>query len=109
MLDEEAAVDVVVFVVTDGNHDDIGHLLLELDETGQFDDTWSAPCGPQIEDDDVATVLAEFKGSDAIADGEIRRYRADLMGMASTIAPSDQQHSEDYTCPDFSHITLHFL
>jgi hypothetical protein len=31
------------------------------------------------------------------------------VGMAATVAPGDQQHCEDYTWPDFMHVTLHFL
>jgi hypothetical protein len=29
--------------------------------------------------------------------------------MTSAVASGDQQHSKDYACPDFTHITLHFL
>ena len=57
----------------------------------------------------MAAVFAELNGLGAIAYGEVWRYRSDLMRMASTVAPRDQQHCKDCTCPDFSHITLHFL
>lgn len=46
VLDEEAVVDRVVFVLADGNHDDIGHLALELNEAGKLFDTRWAPGSP---------------------------------------------------------------
>ena len=57
----------------------------------------------------MAAIFAEINGLDAIAYGELGCGYADLVGMTSAIASGDQQHSEDYACPDFTHITLRFL
>jgi hypothetical protein len=109
VLVEKAPVDGIIFILADGDDDDIGHLVVELNEAGKLDDAWRTPGGPKVEDDGVAAVLTEVDGLDAVAYGEVWRNRADLVGMASAVAPGDQQHCEDYTCPDFTHITLHFL
>lgn len=59
VLDEEAAVDGVVFVLTDGDDGDIGHLTMKLNEAGKLFDAGRTPGGPQVEDDDVAAKFAE--------------------------------------------------
>jgi hypothetical protein len=109
VLVEKAPVDGVVFILADCDDDDIGHLVVELNEAGELNDAWRTPGCPKVEDDCVAAVLAEIDGLDAVAYGEIWRCRADLVGMTAAVAPGDQQHCEDYTCPNFTHVTLHFL
>lgn len=109
MLDEEATVDGVVIVLADGNYDNTGHLMLELNEAGKLYKARRTGGGPEVEDDGVTPVFAEFNRLGSIAYGEVWRNCVDPLGMTSAIASGDQQYCEDYTCPDFSHITLHFL
>ena len=109
MLGKKAVVDVLILVLADGDDDDIGHLAMKLDEARQLNNAWRAPGSPEIENDGAAAELAQFNGPGAIAYGKVWRGLFDVTGMTSAVAPGDCQHCEEYTCPDFSHSTLHFL
>jgi hypothetical protein len=64
---------------------------LHGEEAGELFDTRSAPCCPEIEDDDVAAELAEIDGFGAVGDGELGCGAADMAGMIATIATCDEQ------------------
>lgn len=109
VLSKEPMVDVLILVLADGDDDNIGHLAMKLDKAGQLNNAWRAPGGPEIENDGVPAELAQFNSPGAIAYGKVRRDLFDVTGMTPAIAPCDCQYCEEYTCPDFSHSTLHFL
>ncbi len=67
---EELAVEGIILVEADADDVELGHLVLEGEEAGEFFDAGGAPGGPKVEEDDVAAELAEVEGVDAVRDGE---------------------------------------
>jgi len=83
---EEAEVGGGVGVSGDGYDLDLGKLVLEVEEAGEFFDARGAPCGPEVEDDDVAAELVEVDGGVAVVEGEHGGGFADLAGLGAAVA-----------------------
>ncbi len=86
MLDEEAAIDVVVLIHADGDDGELGHFLLEGEEAGEFFDAGSAEGGPEVEDHDFAAEFCEVDGLGAVGHDELRGGFADVLGMLAAVA-----------------------
>ena len=95
VLDEEALVDVGVFVLRDGDDGDLGKLALHGEEAGEFLDAGGAPGGPEVEDDDVPAVAAEVGGLNAVGDDELGRGFAENGGMRAAVAAGGEQGGEE--------------
>lgn len=61
-----------VIVKVHPENDDLRHLLLESIEGGKLFQARGAPGGPEIENNDFASIIAEVDGLCAIDDGEVR-------------------------------------
>jgi len=90
VIDEVLAVSVGVGIEAHGENDDVGQIALELDERGELLETGRAPAGPEVEDDDLAPILAETDGLGAIVNDDGGGRLADLGGMGGAVAAEKQ-------------------
>ena len=95
---EEVLVGGGVLVPADGYYGEVGHLALEGEEAGQLFDAGGAVGGPEVEDYDAATELAEVDGAGGIADDELRGGAVNVFGMAATVAAGAEQDCKCYNC-----------
>ena len=68
--------------------------MLEGQEAGELFDAGRAPGGPEVDDDDVATELAEVDGVRAFGEGELGGGFADVAGVVAAIAAGGQEEGE---------------
>jgi len=94
MLDEEAAVDVVILIGADADDGELWHGALQGEEAGQLLDAGSAVGGPKIEDDDTSVKAGEVESLDAVADGEEGSGAAEVIGVISAIATCGEKERE---------------
>ena len=66
VLEEELAIDGVVLVCGDGDDGEVRITALEVKQAGKLFYAGSAPCGPEVEDNDLAAELAKIDCLDAI-------------------------------------------
>lgn len=74
------------FVAGDGDHLDLGHLLLKGLQTWHFFYAGSTPAGPEIQHDYFALKTLQVHGVLAVTDGKGGSYAANLVGECSSIA-----------------------
>lgn len=95
IVGEEAPVGVGVFVHADGDDGDLGEEALHLEETGEFFDAGGTPGGPEVQDDDMAAEFADVDGAGTVGGDELRCHTADAGGMIPTIAPCEEQGTQN--------------
>ena len=85
VVDEELMVRVDIVVEINRKNDDLGHLLLQINERGKFFKTGSTPRRPEIEDYNFSAVVCEADRSCAVNDGEIWGCFCELCGVGAAI------------------------
>lgn len=91
IIDEILAVRGLVGLEGNGKDDDVGHVLLKLDEGGKFLEAGCAPTGPEIEDDNFAAVLVEADRLRAVVNDKTRGTVADGAGVRRAIAGAERR------------------
>lgn len=86
VIGEEAAVDVVGLIHGDADDGEIGHLFMELEQTGEFLDAGGAPGGPEVEDDGFAAQFGQVDALFAVRDGELRGGLGEGLWVVAAIA-----------------------
>ena len=86
MANDERRIGGAIVVDADGENDEIGLLMMELEKRRQLLDTRHAPACPKIEQDNLAAVAGKMNGGRAVGDGEVGRGLAGLRGMRTAIA-----------------------
>ena len=87
---EKARIGVGIFINADRNYDNIGILMVELEQRRHLLDTWWTPCSPEVEQHNLAAIVRKVDRRDAVVDREIRRFEASLGGMRASIATRKQ-------------------
>jgi hypothetical protein len=67
----KAGVCVGILVDADGKDDQVGLVVVKIEERWQLDDAGLAPGGPEVEQDHPAPVARQVNGGGAVGDGEV--------------------------------------
>ncbi len=86
VVDHVLAVGLRILVKADRQHNNAGHLLLQLGERWPLSQAVGAPGRPEVEHDDLAAKLVEREGMGAIGNGNRGRGLADLAWMRAPVA-----------------------
>ena len=92
---DEAGVGVGIVVDADRQNDQIGVVVMELEEGGEFLYAWSAPGGPEIEEHGVAAIAGEVDRTGSVGDSEIGGRFSGLVGVRAPIAGGEQGQGEE--------------
>jgi len=90
MANEEGGVSLGVRVNADGENGDAGHVVVKLEERGQFLEAGLAPGGPEIDQDDLSAIIREVDGAGSVAYGEVGCGDVELCGMCAAVASREQ-------------------
>src|SRR5580658_383046 len=81
MTGNEGRIRCGVVVNADGEDDQVRHVVVELDEGGQLLQARSALAPPEVDQDDLSTIVGEVDGVGAVAHREVRRRDVELSGV----------------------------
>jgi len=87
---EELAVGIRVFVDADAEDGQIGVFVVQIEQGGQLLDAGRAPGGPEVDQDDFASIVGQMDAGGAVGDGEVGRYLAGLRGVRTAVAGCEQ-------------------
>lgn len=93
-IPDEGRVGVGVFVDGDGEDDEVGIVVVELEKRGQFCHAGSAPGGPEVEQDNLASIAGEMDRVGAVRDREVGCGLSGLCGMCATVAAGGEGQRE---------------
>lgn len=91
VVDEELVIDGGVFVGAHGEHNQLRHLMMQIDERRKLYEARRAPCCPEVEQDDLSSVSAKLHRLGVVANYEVGRRDPDLGGVDSPVAPRDPE------------------
>ena len=92
---DEAGVGSRVFVDADSQNDQVGIGAVELEQRRQLGHAGATPSGPEIEQNDLAAVVGQMDGCEAVGDFEVGGGLAGLCGACTAVAAGDHgQHQE---------------
>lgn len=97
VLLEEALVLVGIFILTDGDDDDLGKLVLEGEQAGKLLDAGGAPGGPEVDDDDMTAEAGEIGGVGAVGEVEGECRAAYFAGVIAAVAAGCHEKGEKGT------------
>lgn len=86
MTGEKPAVSGWILVNADCEDCELRMIVLKLKESRYLLNTRRAPCGPEIQQYNAATITGEVDGGGAIGNGEVRSDFAGLAGVSAAIA-----------------------
>ena len=90
-----------IFVYIHAQHDQLGHLALELVERGNLFDTRGTPAGPEVEKNHLAVVGAQLEAASAVGDRKVRGWPSDLPRMVTPVATrGEQEREQEHTSAD---------
>ena len=93
--DKEILVFIRILVDAYADNRQVGQIVVQLDERGQLDQAGRAPCGPEIEQDDVAAIAGKVHGGGAVGDGKVRRQPAGLRGERTPVAAGREGQGQE--------------
>ena len=93
--DQEAAVGVGIFVDADAKDGQVGPVVVEIDQSRHLLNAWRAPCGPEVEHDDLAPVVGQMDGSGSVGDGEVGGWLVHQVGMRAAVATGREGQQQE--------------
>ena len=93
MVDEPLVL-VLVLIDADGDHGQVGPVVVELDQRWRFLNAGCAPGGPEIEHNHFAAIVGQVDGGASVGDGKVGRWGGELGGVGAAIAGGEQAERE---------------
>ena len=87
---DEALVFVWIFVDADGDHGQVGSVMVELDQGRCFLNTGAALTPPKIKQNHFAPVVGQMDGGASVGDGKVGRRGGELGGVGAAVAGGEQ-------------------
>ncbi len=96
---DEVPVHLGIFIDAHSQDDQIGLVVMELEEGRHLHDAGGAPGGPEVQQDDLAAIAGEVDGGGSVGDGKVGGHVAGLGGMRAAVAGGDEgQRQENQGC-----------